>query len=362
MPIVSDKTSTLAPAESPAPAQTDDLPRRVGIREVADHAGVAIASVSRVLSNHPDVSGKMRDRVLAAISELGYQPDFLAKSLRTGSTMMVGIVVTDICNPMMAQIVHAAEVRLRQGGYTSLVVSSLNDPELEVEHIEMLRQRRVDGIMISVSNEESAESARRLGMFSAPVVLLDRDVPGMEKGWAVKFDHVSGLLHGVDYLLGLGHRNIALINGNPRIRPARERVIALSRACAKRPDVNVEVRAGEFATEHGYHTTIELMSGLNPPTALISGNNQILVGVMEALRKLRISVPDDVSLITCDDVPMAAFLKPRLATIRRAVEEMGRLSADFMLRAMAKQSPQTITLSTVFDPAESCGVPRGGNR
>lgn len=351
----------LPSAELPEPTLTDEFPRRVGIREVAEHAGVAIASVSRVLSNHPDVSAKMRNRVLAAISELGYQPDFLAKSLRTGSTMMVGIVMTDIRNPMMAQIVHAAEVRLRQGGYTALVVSSLNDPALEVKHVEMLRQRRVDGIMISVSDEDDAESARRLGMFSSPVVLLDRDVPGLEKVWAVKFDHANGLLHGAEHLLSLGHRSIALINGNPRVRPARERVSALSRACANRPEVSVEVRTGEFATEHGYQTTIELMSGVDPPTALISGNNQILVGVMEALRKLRISVPRDVSLITCDDVPMASFLSPRLATIRRDVVEMGRLSADLMLRAMAKQSPQTITLSTVFDPAESCGVPRGKN-
>lgn len=340
-------------------SSADDAPvRKIGIREVAEHAGVAIASVSRVLSDHPDVSERMKNRVLSAIKELGYQPDFLAKSLRTGSTMMIGIVATNICNPMMAQIVHAAEIRLRQSGYASLIVSSLNDPALEVELIEMLRTRRVDGLMIALTDEDNELSARQLAAFPAPVILLDRDMPQVENSWNVRFDHITGMVQGVGYLLGLGHRSIALINGFPRIRPSRERVAALSKACAARPEVTIDVRSGAFSTEFGYQTTVELMSGSRPPTALISGNNQILIGVLEALRHLKISVPRDVSLITCDDVPMASFLSPRLATIRRDVEQMGRLAADLMLSAMGRQSTQTITLSTVFEPAESCAPPR----
>lgn len=334
-----------------------EAPKRVGIRQVAEHAGVAIASVSRVLSDHPDATPRMRERVLAAIEELGYQPDFLAKSLRTGASLMVGIVVSDICNPMMAAIVKAAELRLREAGYTSLVVSSLGDPKLDTQHVAMLSQRRVDGIMIALTDEDHRPTADQLAAARAPVLLLDRDVAGLQRSWAVRFDHAAGLAQGVDHLLDLGHRRIALVNGNPNVRPSRHRVRTLQKTASARGAADsVTVLDGAFTAEHGYRSTLDLMSRSDRPTALISGNNQILIGVLRALRELKITIPDDVSLITCDDVPMADFLSPRLATIRRDVNVMGDTAAKLMLQAMRGGAPRAITLATTFDPAQSCSA------
>lgn len=335
------------------------LTKRVGIREVAERAGVAIASVSRVLSDHPDASPHMRERVMQAIAALGYQPDFLAKSLRTGASLMVGIVVSDICNPMMAAIVKAAELRLRAAGYTSLVVSSLGDPKQDTRHVEMLMQRRVDGLLIALTDEDNHETAERLMASRVPVLLLDRDVEGLEQGWAVRFDHAAGLKQGVEYLLSLGHRCIGLVNGTPTVRPARQRVRALEQVAAGDPDtIHTVTRGGAFTADHGYRATLELMNGAAPPTALISGNNQILIGVLRALRELRIDVPSDLSLITCDDVPMADFLEPRLATIRRDVHAMGDAAAALMLDALDGGTPRAVLLPTSFEAARSCAAPR----
>ena len=340
------------------PAPPGELNPRVGIREVAERAGVGISSVSRVISGHPDVSARMRQRVQGAIVALGYQPDFLAKSLRTGSTMTIGIVVSDVRNALMARIVHAAEARLRRDGYIALVVSSLDDTVLEAEYLAVLAQRRVDGVMVAVRDEGSEEIARRLATFPAPMLLLDRDLPGLPDARSVRFDHAAGLGEGLRHLVGLGHRRIALINGFPHVRPSRDRAAALFRARATYSGLETEIVAGLFTAEHGYSATVDLLARPARPTALVAGGNQILIGVMQALRELGAAVPYDVSLIACDDVPMARFLSPRLATVRRDVDSMGEIAAGLMLDAIAGQPPRAVTLTTTFDPAESCGHAR----
>src|SRR5690606_16311322 len=121
---------------------------RASMREVADRAGVAMSSVSRVLSGHPDVSAGMRERVMAVVAELGYQPDLLAQSLRRRATRSVGFVVGDIANPLLAEIVKGGERALRDGGYSMLLTDSENEPARDADHMRLLEQRRVDGLML----------------------------------------------------------------------------------------------------------------------------------------------------------------------------------------------------------------------
>ena len=150
---------------------------RLGMREVAEHAGVAMSSVSRVLSGHPDVSPKMRQVVMDAVRDLGYQPDMLAQGLRRGKTFSVGFTVSDIANPVLAEIVTGAEKRLRKAGYSLLLTNSEGDPELDVEHISLLERRRVDGLILSLAEENQPETVAALRQVGVPVVLVDRDVP-----------------------------------------------------------------------------------------------------------------------------------------------------------------------------------------
>src|ERR1041385_1897750 len=195
-----------------------DLERRIvrpGMREVADRAGVAISSVSRVLSDHPDVSPKMRRTVMAAVRELGYQPDMLAQGLRRGKTFSVGFTVSDIANPVLAGIVTGAEKRLRQGGYSLLLTNSEGNPDLDVEHIHLLSRRRVDGLILSLAEENHPATVAALQQVTLAVVLVDRDIPTGLDARCVAFDHALGMRAATAKLLELGHRNIALIVGGP---------------------------------------------------------------------------------------------------------------------------------------------------
>ncbi|MGW3626891.1 LacI family DNA-binding transcriptional regulator [Streptomyces sp. NPDC000880] len=315
-----------------------------------------MSSVSRVMSGHPDVSEKMRQKVMKAIDELGFVPDLAAQSIRTGATMTIGFVISDIRNPLLAEIAHAAETRLRDRGYTLLMMSSLHDPELEADHLRRLAQRRVDGLLVSVTDERNPETVDLLTKAGVPIVLVDRDIPELPTASAVRLDHAGGLTEAVRHLVDLGHRSIGLVSGSVNTRPSRERGQALYRIVADLPGVTARAHSGDFTKEHGSKATYALLTGEDRPTALIAGSNQILVGVLSALAELPYEVPRDLSLVTCDDVPMAAFVRPRLATIRRDVAEIGRVSADLLLEALAGAPGRSVELPTRFDRAESCAT------
>src|SRR5687768_17117280 len=140
------------------------------MREVAELAEVAISSVSRVLSGHPDVSQEMRDRVLDAVAQLEYEPDFLAQSLRRGQTLSVGFVLADISNPLMAEIVLGAEAEMRGAGYSLLLMNSENDPALDAAHVRFFQGRRVDGMILSLVSETDPRTLEVLRAARVPLV------------------------------------------------------------------------------------------------------------------------------------------------------------------------------------------------
>lgn len=314
-----------------------------------------MSSVSRVLSGHPDVSVVMRHRVLDAVDALGYEPDLLAQSLRTGATMSVGFVVSDIGNPLIAQIVLGAETRLRDSGYSTLLTNSHNDPALDVEHLRLLQQRRVDGLLLSLTDETDPDVNAAFGRLGVPSVLLDRQLAGLETA-GVLTDHAAGITAAVEHLAELGHKRIGLVNGNKNVRPSRERSLAIRRY-ARVHDLTCAVRSAAFTPEHGAQATIDLLTGKDAPTALIAGGNQILVGVLRALAELGRSVPDDVSLVACDEVPLAEFLSPSIATISRDPKEIGRVGAELLLEQLAGGPIRHQTLPTGFRATNSCAPP-----
>lgn len=344
------------PVERAVAAPTS-LADRAGMREVADRAGVAMSSVSRVLSGHPDVSSAMRNRVMAAVKELGYEPNMLAQQLRRGATRTVGFVVGDISNPLLAQIALGAEVALRATGYAMLLTNSVNEANLDATHIRLLQQRRVDGFLLSVSDETNEQTLDALSRTSTPSVLIDRDLRTERAASAVLSDHAAGIGDAVRRLVQLGHERIALVAGSPHVRPTRERINALEEAVEAHPGVFAHVRSGAFSETHGSAATRELLDGRRPPTAIIAGGNQILVGVLGELAQRRLRIPADISLVTCDDVPLAKFFTPALAMIERDPYEMGAVAARLLLARLGGGPAETITLPTTFVTAHSCAAP-----
>jgi len=324
--------------------------QRVGIRDVARHAGVSLSSVSRVLDDHADVSEAMRRRVLDSVGALGYTPDPLARSMRKGRTMTVGFVAGDTSNPLISQIAAAAQRRLRESGYSLLVANSGNDSHEEATNIRLLHHRKVDGMLLSIADETSDELHAALDELAIPVVLVDREQEGAELS-TVRSDHALGMSQAVGHLRDLGHSRIALINGNPRVRPSRERAQALRAASSEDSTLVV---SGTFSESHGYDSTMALLQRRDRPTTIIAGSNQILVGVLRALRDLRLEIPDDISLVTCDATPLAELNRPEIATILRDPPQMGREAADLLVRNMTGEAPASRVLPTRFVAGASC--------
>jgi len=331
---------------------------RAGMREVADYAGVAISSVSRVLSGHPDVSPTMRERVMAAVDRLGYQPDLLAQSLRLQSTRSVGFMVGDISNPLLAEIAMGAEKTLREAGHSMLLTTSENDPELDARHIRLLLQRRVDGLLLSLASEDHAETIELLRGTEEPIVLVDRELPSSVRASAVLSDHRTGMRAAVDHLLDLGHRDIGLIIGQP-VRFSRERRAGLQEAYAARGLPHTyRVLEGRLSPEHGRSATAELLDATPAPTAIVAGGNQVLAGALREIVARDLRVGTDVSLVSCDEISVTELFNPPIAVIRRDTGELGRRAAQLLLEHLrGDHEPREVVLPTEFVPRPSCAPP-----
>jgi len=333
--------------------------RPTGMKAVAERAGVAISSVSRVLSGHPDVSDAMKDRVLGAVADLGYEPDMLAQSLRTGETRSIGFVVSDIANPVFALMAHGAELELASHGYSVLLASSLNDDRVALQQIRRMHQRRVDGLIVSAGEERDGPISEHLRRSTIPTVLVDRrlSVPDASHVYSA---HRLGVAQAAEHLLALGHRRIALINGQPEVLPAAARARAMQQAVAGVDGVELTVSSGTFSEEHGRAAMIALMAGDEPPTAVVAGGNQLLVGVLRAIRELGLRVPRDVSLVTCDPLPLAEFLDPALSVVWRDARQLGVRAARALLARLDGEAARDVRLPTDFRAAGSSAAPRDG--
>jgi LacI family transcriptional regulator len=334
-------------------------PRRSTIREVAELAGVAMSSVSRVLSNHPDVSPAMRARVMAAVDTLGYQPDLLAQSMRRRSTMSVGFVGGDISDPLLAEIAMGAETTLREAGYSMLLTNSGNDPALDAAHVRLLQQRRVDGLLLSLAAEDHPETIDALRGIETPIVLIDRDLTGAVDPSAVLSDHRSGMRAAVEALLDLGHRDVGLLLGQP-LRFSRERRTGLADAYQERGLApSYTVIEGRLGSEHGRDATRQLLDGEGPVTAIIAGGNRLLIGTLEELRDRGLKVGADLSLVSCDTISLTELFDPPIAVIRRDTREIGRRAAQLLLDHLGDETlgPEQVVLPTEFVARASCAPP-----
>ncbi|MBA3778173.1 MAG: LacI family DNA-binding transcriptional regulator [Chloroflexi bacterium] len=337
-----------------------DGPRHgASMREVAERANVAISSVSRVLSGHPDVSRPMRERVMEAVRELEYEPHFLAQSLRRGATLSVGMVINDISNPVQAEVALGAESALRAAGYSMMLMNSENDPALDAAHIRFLRSRRVDGMLLSFVSDRAEQTVEQLRQLDRPVVVIDREPPADVGASTVLVDHAAGMNQAVAHLLELGHRRIGLVAGPADVRPGYARIDAMYAAVARgRAGARAFHLSGPFTPQFGEAATHELLDDADPPTAILAGSNLILIGCLRAIERRGVRVGRDLSLVACDDVPLAELYSPPLSVIRRDTIELGRTAAKQLLRRLGDDTgPERTLLPTTFIPRSSTVPP-----
>ena len=321
------------------------------MHDVAARAGVALSSVSRVLSKHPDVSEKMRARVLQAAAELDYEPDYLAQSLRLGSTMTVGFTVRDISNPIFAGIAKGAETALRQRGYSMLMADSEGDPDVELSHLTLFKRRRVDGYILSLASEIHGPTFAALTTLGRPMVVVDRDVPSLNVG-VVLCDHYLGARDAVSHLLALGHTRIAFISGEERLRATRERLRGYRDAHAA-AGVKVDEKLlsqGRYAEEYGSDAAEAALKMARPPTGIFAGGLQLSIGALSALRARNLTLGSGFGFVACDALPIMRVLEPGLSVVSRDPVEIGQQTAAELMRQIDGQPPSTTVVPTTFVP------------
>ncbi|WP_128429035.1 LacI family DNA-binding transcriptional regulator [Streptomyces cyaneus] len=332
--------------------------------DVARSAGVSVATVSHVLNGTRPVLPHTRQAVLDAMDELGYTPNTLARSLVTSRTRSIGLAVSAISNPYFTEILQGVEAAALEHGYSLLIADPHDDPEHERKVVQLLHERRVDGMIIAAS-ADPRELIAYLGRHKVPTVLLDRVVDTTADG-SPHFDQVCAdsaepVARLVTHLADLGHRRIALVAGLPGLSTTGERLAGYRDGLASAGlafDEHLLVH-GDSESAGAEQATAALLSLASPPTALVTANNAMTIGALRALRDRGLSVPDDIALCCFDDFAWADLFSPRLTAIAQPSREMGAHAVRVLLDRLASpdRAARTVRLPCTFMHRTSCGCP-----
>jgi LacI family transcriptional regulator len=330
-------------------------PRRTTIKDVAAAAGVSVATVSRVLNGRETVDSDMAERVLDAVSRLGYRPSGVARSLRSQQTRVVGLIISDIRNPFFTDAVRGIEDRVGADGFSLVLCNSDEDLAKEAGYLDLVVEERMAGAIVSPASTEDT----RLGALTArgiPVVVIDREA-AREAVDSVLVDNVRGGELATSHLVENGYERIACITGPPRTSTGNDRLEGWRRALAAagRETPDELVARADFKEEGGHAAAAALLASPAPPDAFFVANNLMTVGVLAAVAEAGLDVPVDVGVVGFDDMSWARLLRPPLTTVAQPTYELGRVAAELLTRRVAGRDdpPQRVVLEPTLKIRES---------
>jgi LacI family transcriptional regulator len=302
---------------------------RTTIADVARRAGVSTSSVSRHLKGQR-VSGA--EAIEAAMIELDYRPSAVARSLKSGRTHTLGLVVPDVTNPFFAGVVKGAESVAQGAGYQLVLCNTDETSDREHDVLSTIRDR-IDGLLLAPARDD-AETAESLAALGVPVVLVDRTLPDPGDADAVLIDNAGGAAAAARLLIDSGHRRIAFVSGPLDTTPGGERHDGFMAEC-EAAGLEVLVEVGDFKEHGGYQAAMRLFAGADPPTGAFAANNLMTVGLLRALRDLGLAVPRTVSVVGFDDHLLADLLEPPLSVIDRDEENQGAVAMRMLLARLS---------------------------
>ncbi len=303
----------------------------VKIDDVSKRSGVSRATVSRLISGRGYVSQDTRARVHKAIDELGFVPNAMARGLKTQRSGLVALLVPEIINSFYTTLARGAEDAANCSGMHLIIGNTDERPDKEKVYAELMVASRVEGIVVA-SSGNSAKPLRLLVERKVPTVLVDRMVPGLNAD-VVRGDSFGGALMLTEHLIGLGHRDIALINGHPDTSAAANREAGY-REAMRRAGIAVDDRrmsGGTWFIEDAETRVNRMLDSKVPVTAIFGANNFMAIGALRALRSRGLRVPDDVALVSFDDVEVAADIFPFLTVMAQPAYSMGKLAMSLLL-------------------------------
>lgn len=318
-------------------------------KDVAERAGVSVAVVSYVVNDGPrPVSPATRAKVEKAIEELGYYPNELARSLTRKQTATIGLIIPSLTNPVFAEIAESLERVCTAAGYTVMLSGTGRDPHKEKMLAKTLRSKQVDGVVIIPSQHPQIVIAP-FQQAHIPTVVLEHNLPDTH---CIAIDDRQGGRLATQHLLALGHRRIAMIKREPYsalsyLRAVGYREMLEEAGLPFDPTLVIESKAGQVA---GYTSMQQLLTLPNPPTAVFTHNDVLAMGAMRAIHDTGLTVPNDISVVGYDNTISAAYLNPRLTTVKFPVTEMGRRAGEIVLELA--QSEDAVPPETIMLPVE----------
>lgn len=333
------------------------------VLDVAKRAGVAPITVSRVINNSGYISQATRERVEAAVKDLGYVPNTLARGLRSKKTRTLALVVSDITNPYFTLMARGVEDVAGASNYTVVYCNTDESEAKEEKYVNILAQRQVDGVLL-VPSSGNVRTIKFLLSNDITVLALDRRVSGVEID-SVRSDSEDGAYRLTNLLIELGHERIAMITGPRDVSTSIDRVAGYRRALIEAGLGNNElVYHGAFNQDSGHKLTKQAMMHSPSPTAIFGANNFITIGIIKALNDLNVNVPLEISVVGFDDLPESMLLSPFLTVAAQPAYEMGRLATELLLKRISGELTggyENLILPTKVIERASTGPKRNSN-
>ncbi|MBL8600047.1 MAG: LacI family DNA-binding transcriptional regulator [Devosia sp.] len=312
------------------------------IKDVARHAGVAISTASAAINRSAPVSKDVLSAVAAAIRAVGYVPHAGARSLRSGRSNLIGLVVPNIANPWCGAVAREVENVCLAAGYTTVVYSTGQDAGRESQVLEMLRLQRVAGLLVIPTRSDAEHGAALRDQIHVPTVLLDMQVEGLPFD-VVKADNVEAGRLGTAHLLGLGHRRIGIVVGIPGLATSDDRLLGYREAHAA-AGVTVDERliaVGNFDQSIAHDAVLGMLKRKDRPTAVMTCSNMMTMGLLFAIRELKLAVPKQLSFVGIDDLEFSLILDPQPTTVATAILPMARQAIKKLITQVFDQKPAT---------------------
>ena len=325
----------------------------VRLKDIARDLGVSAVTVSKVLRNHPDIGEETRKRVLARVRELNYQPNLAARALVTGKTLSVGLVVPDLVHPFFGEMAKGISRGLQAAGYGLLIASSEEDPSLEQREVEQILKRRVDALVVASTQSDAVQTLRRVQESQVPLVLVDRQAPGLNVSFVGIDDRKAGWL-ATTHLIQQGCRHVAHIEG-PAVSTGIQRRDGY---CEALKDAGLPVLeayivprgSGDYEGDvQGYRAMNRLLEVKPRPDGVFCYNDMTGAGALKAILDAGLRVPEDVAVIGCGNIRYSEFLSVPLSSIDQNCVAIGEKAAQLVLGLINSRAP-VAPMTVLLDP------------
>jgi DNA-binding LacI/PurR family transcriptional regulator len=318
--------------------------QHVSIKDIARAAHVSHPTVSRALSDSPLVNGETAKRIRQIAASLGYRPSAIARSLATKRTKTIGVVVTSIADPFIADVISGVEEAANDHGYSVFLANSNANPDREVKVVHSFHERRVDGILVTASRV-GALYVPLLSQLKVPIVLINNQHPdGTDEFiYSVTIDNIKASTEVMRHLIGLGHKRIAYIGDRGGLQSDNERLAGYRQGLALvgYPFLPELVVHGDGKPEGGGRAMEQLLALSEPPTAVFCYNDMSALGALRVLYGRGIKVPEDLSLVGFDDLAIASYTSPLLTTVSQPKQQMGRMAMEILIKLLSRVDSKT---------------------